>query len=497
MTHRHPCWGRPLGLFASGLSLLFVLACFGIVPAQAQDPRFPTPFKHVVVIFQENRTPDNLFRGLCGPPFGAPSSCSTTPTASQYNISTTRWLNKNSPTGVTDPGPVPLGNTYDLSHAHAAFLTMYDGGRMDGAGNIPCYGTCPTTPQFKFVDNSTGVLNPYLELATQYGWANYMFQSNQGPSFPAHQFIFGGTSAPNALDDSLGIFAAENMSGTRGPAGCIALLGTFVRLVTPSGENQKIYPCFERQTLSDVLNSFGVSWKYYAPGAGSIWTAPDATAHICQPNAPTGGRCTGPDWVTHVDLKPADVLTDISACKLPHVSWVIPIGQNSDHPGNPNTVGGPSWVASIVNAIGNNTTCEGGQGYWSDTVIVITWDDWGGWYDHERPPILNGVQGDYQYGFRVPLIVVSAFTPKGYINNVKPHDFGTILRFIQNVFGLGEGSLGFADARANGDLRGFFSFNASPRVFNTIMAPLDANFFINDTRTPDPPDDDYDDDDHK
>jgi hypothetical protein len=96
------------------------------------------------------------------------------------------------------------------------------------------------------------------------------------------------------------------------------------------------------------------------------------------------------------------------------------------------------------------------------------------------------------------LIVVSAFTPKGYINNVKPHDFGPILRLIQNVFGLGEGSLGFADARANGDLRGFFNFNASPRVFNTIMAPLDANFFINNTRTPDPPDDDYDDDDdHK
>jgi phospholipase C len=168
------------------------------------------------------------------------------------------------------------------------------------------------------------------------------------------------------------MFAAENMSGTRGPAGCIALLGTFVRLVTPSGESQKIYPCFERQTLSDLLNSYGVSWKYYAPGAGSIWTAPDAIRHICLPNAPTGGECTGPDWVKHVDLKPADVLIDISACKLPQVSWVIPIGQNSDHPGNPNTTGGPSWVASIVNAIGNNTTCEGGQSYWSDTAIVIT-----------------------------------------------------------------------------------------------------------------------------
>jgi phospholipase C len=198
----------------------------------------------------------------------------------------------------------------------------------------------------------------------------------------------------------------------------------------------------------------------------------------------------GPDWVLHVDLKPANVLNDIGACNLAQVSWVIPIGQNSDHPGNPNTVGGPSWVASIVNAIGNDTTCEGGQGYWSDTAILITWDDWGGWYDHERPPILDGVQGDYQYGFRVPLIVVSAFTPRHYINNEQPHDFGTILRFIQGVFDLGKGSLGFADARATGDLRGFFRFDRRPRLFHTIMAPLDANFFINDTRTPDPPDND-------
>jgi phospholipase C len=490
-----------------GLSLLLVLACFGTVLAQAQDPRalpaaylrsgtlshpgpFPTPFKHVVVIFQENRTPDNLFQGLCHPPFGHRHSCSTTPTARQYNISTTGWLDKNSPTGVTDPEPVPLGNTYDLSHAHAAFLSMYAGGRMDGAGDIHCSGTCPTTPQFKFVDNSTGILDPYLELATQYGWANYMFQTNQGPSFPAHQFIFGGTSAPNADDDAAGIFAAENMGGTPGPAGCIALLGTFVRLVTPSGENGQIYPCFEHQTMSDLLNNHGVSWKYYAPGAGSIWTAPDAIQHICVPDAPTGGECVGWDWVNNVDLKPANVLNDISACNLAQVSWVIPIGQNSDHPGNPNTVGGPSWVAAIVNAIGNDTTCEGGQGYWSDTAILITWDDWGGWYDHVPPPILNGVQGDYQYGFRVPLIVVSAFTPRQYINNVEPHDFGSILRFIQRVFDLGEGSLGFADARATGDLKGFFRFNGGPRPFQTIMAPLDANFFLNDTRTPDPPDND-------
>ena len=88
---------------------------------------------------------------------------------------------------------------------------------MDGAGDVACSGTCPSQPQFRFVANRSGgrhgILDPYLTLATQYGWANYMFQTNQGPSFPAHQFIFGGTSAPTAADDHMGIFASENMKG--------------------------------------------------------------------------------------------------------------------------------------------------------------------------------------------------------------------------------------------------------------------------------------------
>lgn len=473
--------------------LLEIVAVMNPLLSHAQDAKsipYPNPFQHVIVIFQENRTPDNLFQGLCHPPFGRRHSCSTAPNSHQYDIQTSGWLDKNSDSGFTDPQPVPLGNTYDLSHAHSAFLKMFDNGLMDGAGDIACSGTCLSQPQFRFVDNSSGILNPYLDLAKQYGWANYMFQTNQGPSFPAHQFLFGGTSAPSAAHDAAGIFAAENMGGTPGPAGCIAKEGTFVRLVTPTGENQRIYPCFEHETLADLLDTAAISWKYYAPGAGSIWTAPDAIAHICQPDAPTGGKCTGPDWMANVDLKPANVLNDIANCTLPQVSWVIPIGQNSDHPGSPNTVGGPSWVASIVNAIGTDASCEDGQGYWSDTAILITWDDWGGWYDHETPPILGDVQGDYQYGFRVPLIVASAFTPKGYIDNSSPHDFGSILRFIEGTFNIGEGSLGFADARASDDLAAFFRFHRRPRRFRPISAPLDGNFFLNDTRKPEPPDND-------
>jgi phospholipase C len=391
---------------------------------------------------------------------------------------------------------VALANAYDLSHAHSAFNAQCDKDatgacKMDGAAGVSCSGTCPAKPQFKFVDNSTGILNPYLTLATQYGWGNFMFQTNQGPSFPAHQFIFGATSAPSLTDDHNGIFASENMSGTGTGAGCIAQSGVLVQLINANGvesPSNKIFPCFDHDTVADLLDPRNITWRYYTPGPGSIWTGPNAIRHICEPS---GGNCTGPDWVNNVDLTPADVLTDASSptCNLRQVTWVIPTGQNSDH-AKSNTGGGPSWVASIVNAIGNSA-CKNpdGTSYWDTTAIFITWDDWGGWYDHEPPTFLAAPQGGYQLGFRVPLLVVSAFTAKGLINNNR-HDFGSILRFIEHNFGIPEGALTFADQRATNDLTGFFNLTLAPRPFQTIPAALNASFFLNDKTAPVDPDDD-------
>ncbi|HYL98395.1 MAG TPA: alkaline phosphatase family protein [Blastocatellia bacterium] len=494
------------------------LICLLTIAAQAQTPEpapTPTMFQHVVIIFQENRTPDNLFQGLCAPPFGSSASCSPTLTPGKYDILTNNWLTLNGAT--IKPKPVALANTYDLDHSHTAFNEMCDKDtngmcRMDGASEVHCGPnkgtTCPSNPQFRFVANTTsGLLNPYLELATQYGWANAMFQTNQGPSFPAHQFMFGGTSAPTTGDDAAGVYAAENMSSTDGTkkglaAGCIALSTTRVKLVMPDGsENTEIYPCFEHQTMGDLLNAgpvgpapAPVSWFYYAPSAGSIWTAPDAIDHICKSTGP-GGKCIGNEWVDHVDVpgnKPTDngsvdILRDIKACNLQQVSWVIPSCQNSDH-ASCNAGGGPSWVASIVNAIGQSSCASGN---WKDTAIIITWDDWGGWYDHEGPTFLQAPLGGYQYGFRVPLIFVSAYTAPGYINN-NQHDFGSVLRFIEHNFNLPDKGLGFADARTDTNLTGFYDFSRPARDFQKVSALKKASFFLHDKRKQLDPDDDDD-----
>jgi len=214
----------------------------------------------------------------------------------------------------------------------------------------------------------------------------------------------------------------------------------------------------------DSLDSMMISWRYYTPSPGSIWTGPNAIRHLR----------FGPDWAKNVVINKTQVLLDIANGQLPQVSWVIPTGQASDHALD-NNGSGPSWVASVVNAIGNSQ-------YWSTTAIFIAWDDWGGWYDHVAPSIYDS----YEYGFRVPLIVVSPYAKRSYVSHVT-HHFGSILKFIEENFNLP--SLGYADARAD-DLLDCFNFSRSPISFKPLVAEHDANYFINDPRPPTPPDDD-------
>lgn len=432
--------------------------------------------KHVVIIFQENRTPDNLFQDPVLIQRGADIASS--------GINS---LGQNVPLVAT-----PLGTGYDLDHSNAAFRAMYDHGKMDGADKIKvyCYTATPCPPadaQFRYVQPSD--VGPYFQLAEQYTFGDRMFQTNEGPSFPAHQFMISGTSAPTASSSS---FVAENPGG--GPdvrnginTGCIAPPAQFVYLIDAAGrEPTKIYPCTEHPTLTDELKSAGINWLYYTPTAGSIWTAPNAIQHMCGPNSPppNATACVGSDWVNNVVLDETRILTDISTGQLAQVSWVIPRGYNSDHAGSVSNTGGPSWVASVVNAIGSSP-------YWANTAIVITWDDWGGWYDHVPPfkVVNDGMSwgSGYVYGFRVPLIVVSPYARTQYISH-QTHDFGSILKFVETVFGLP--SLGYADAYAPDDLSDCFNFAQAPLVFRTISAPMQAQDFLNDKRLKTDPDDD-------
>jgi len=217
--------------------------------SSAGSPPPPPPtqkIQHVVVIFQENRTPDNLFHD---------------PILIQRGADIQNY-------GVNSKGqkitlmPTSLITDYDPGHGHGSFVKMYDNGKMDGADKVDvtcnpgAKGCPPPNPQFMYVDNSTGLVDPYFQLAEQYTFGDRMFQTNQGPSFPAHQYIISGTSAPSVGSD---LFVADNPLGGANPfehAGCIAPPEETVMLIDPSGvESQKMYPCFDHPTLTDMLNT--------------------------------------------------------------------------------------------------------------------------------------------------------------------------------------------------------------------------------------------------
>ena len=138
--------------------ILFALAALWL-----GGPAFAaTSFQHIIVVVQENRTPDNLFQGLCA----NANACGVPPQSGQYDIQTSAWLDKTSNTGTTNPATVPFGLGYDLSHKHAGFIAMCDlngngACAMDGAANVKCNANtqaCPAKAAFGYVDNSQGAV---------------------------------------------------------------------------------------------------------------------------------------------------------------------------------------------------------------------------------------------------------------------------------------------------------------------------------------------------
>jgi phospholipase C len=483
--------------------LVSLNGCSGTSSSHTTPPP-PGKIEHVVIIFQENRTPDNLFqdpiliqRGADIQNYG-------------YSLSTKVMLQ---PIDLGTNGPNGKPQNFDLSHAHEAFESMYDGGKMDGAASIACSpaAQCPPNahpaPQFMYVYPND--VKPYFALAEQYTFGDRMFQTNQGPSMPAHQYIISGTSwAGTVTPQPSTLFQAENPqlgAGAGGAmeagvnTGCSSPLDETVNMIDitqpwPNNEGTTMYPCWEHSTLMDVLDAQKISWKYYANvctaqpcSMTGIWVGPNAIQHMCHNSGtPTGQPCDNPEWLSNVVYE-QNILTDIPAGNLPAVSWVIPDGKASDHAVT-NDGEGPSWVASVVNAIGNSQ-------YWNNTAIIITWDDWGGWYDHVAPPVSSN--NSYEHGFRVPLIVVSPYAKAQYISH-QNHDFGSILKFIEETFSLpaidptvaiGQ-TTGFADSNALDDLSDCFDFTQTPLTFQTVPSQYDAQHFLNDHRPPSDPDDD-------
>ncbi|MDP9049596.1 MAG: hypothetical protein M3O31_02590 [Acidobacteriota bacterium] len=375
-----------------------------------------TPIQHVVVIMQENRSFDHLFNGFPG--------AGTVQTGMNRGVATPLVIS-------------PLGNGPDLDHSHTGWWRQWDDGKMDNfAADSKTVATA-----YSYIDPKESV--PYWTLARQYTLGDRMFQSNTGPSFVAHQYMIAGQSA--------------HVSGNpNGVWGCDAAPGTTAPLLGPNGsEGPGVYPCFDYQTMADLLDAKNISWRYYAPGqtqdAFFLISAYQAIRHIR----------FGADWHQDVISPETSILTDIAAGKLAQVTWIVPALNNSDHPGAP--AQGPDWVATLVNAIGQSQ-------YWNSTTIFIAWDDWGGFYDHVPPPQTD----DMGLGFRVPVLVVGPYAKRGYVSHTT-HEASGFLRYMEEIFNLP--SLGTRDTTAD-DFRDCFDYTQPPTPFTPIPTKLTPSFFL-------------------
>jgi phospholipase C len=289
-----------------------------------------------------------------------------------------------------------------------------------------------------------------------------MFASQNGPSFPGHEYLIAG-QAGGAYDDP----------SDEEPWGCDAPPSTTVPIYvygTGSGSSQNVYPCFDYETLGDELDSAKVPWRYYTtPGTkDGVELLPDpydAINHIRE----------GPDWNADTVDQPLQIVTDIKKGNLAGISWVNSPALASDHP-QLNDGHGPSWIAYVVDALGKSK-------YYQNTAVIVTWDDWGGWYDHVVPQ----EYGFLGLGFRVPLLVVSPWSKHGYVSST-PYEFGSILKFAEEVFNLP--SLGQRDKYAN-YLSDCFDFSQTPPKFKPIKLITAPEVLVNKLENDRGPNDNY------
>jgi phospholipase C len=389
---------------------------------------------HVVYIVQENRSFDNLFQGYPG--------------------ADTVSSGKNSRGQTIELQPVSLSTQYIIDHSAQAMFAACNGKgplpgthcRMDGFNNEISYEG-PSNPQYVYVPRRDS--KPYWDMARQWVLGDRMFQSQLDESFVAHQYVIAAQAAKSVDLPSAGW-------------GCGGGKDDRVHTITderdPKGPS--IPPCFDYQTLGDELDAARLSWRFYAStygsassGLGAPWSSYIAVKHIRY----------GPDWKKVISPN-WRFITDVRAGKLANFTWITPVCTDSDHVACLNGGYGPSWVAALVNAVGQSK-------FWDSTAIFVQWDDWGGLYDHVPPPFKD-VDG---LGFRVPLLVISPYAKSGYVSHVQ-YETASVLRFAENLFGLGR--LAPADTRATSPARDCFDFSQRPRPFVKIAAPYPPRYFM-------------------
>lgn len=306
-------------------ALLSPLASDKVSASPSQNDEF-SKIQHIVFIVQENRSFNNLFFDYPGATTSKTGKCLDQRNGKRHTIA----LRKQA-----------MATPWDISHGLQDAKTAYDKGAMDGFCNEFANGQAYTDLAYGYVPEKQ--IEPYWDIAKQYVLADDMFASQLDGSFVAHQYLIAGWAG-----------GAYNYPASA-PWGCDGGTGDAVGLLNDAGQPLAItFPCFTYKTIASELNTKKISWRTYSPpwSPSPSATPPNLGYYLNGFDAIKQVR-DGPQW-TKNNLHPETrILHDIKKGDLAAVTWVIPSALLSDHAGE-NSDRGPSWVASVVNTIGES-----------------------------------------------------------------------------------------------------------------------------------------------
>jgi phospholipase C len=395
--------------------------------------------QHVVFIVKENRTFDHYFGrypGADGATRGQTFDGRTVP--------------------LKDPPDV---EPHDIAHGFSTALMSINGGTMNGfdliGGNEQLNG---------YSAHSRASIPHYWAYADRFVLADRFFTSMFGATYPEHLYVAAAQSyqiidnksssdhAGNYCDDPTETSTRFRDGLTKDTVDRITFLEQHINEPGMRPELaeywESIRLCFDIEVLPDQLEAAGISWKYYVLDDRwmNVLQSIDHVRH-------------GPMWQKVQD--PANFLADVASEKLPAVSWLVPPEPYNEHPGSGVSVcAGENWTVQQVNAVMQSP-------YWANTVIVVVWDDFGGFYDHVPPPHLD-IMG---LGPRTPALIISPWTRagsnrKGGSIDHTTYEFSSVLRFIEDLFDLEP--MTERDAQAD-PLTGALDFASEPRLDPMVL----------------------------
>jgi len=374
------------------LGLLLILIC--CLPACSE--RATNPIQHTVFILKENHTFDNYF--------------GTFPGADGVSRGITSTEQKVPLTPMPDIYRGEVCNGWDCA------IEAIDGGRMDRFDVIsPGLRAYVAAPE-------QDILN-YWAYARRFALADRYFTSVHGPSLPNHLFTIAAQSG--------GVIDNESSSGVG--VSCDGTPSGTVTVISPDGTRTEQSACFDFTTLPDRLDAAGVTWKYYIESGNGIFD------DIRQFH-------NNPSWSKNISTT-AQFVSDAQTGNLPAMSWVVAPYSASEHP--PNSIcDGENWTTATLSELMQGPA-------WNSTAIFITYDDFGGFYDHAAPPQVD----QFGLGPRVPLLIISPFAKISYVSHTV-YEHSSILKFVETRYGLAP--LTARDAGAS-DMLDSFDFNQTPQ----------------------------------